>query len=89
MELEFFCTPGTELDWFAYWKDFCHKWLLDLGMRDENLRLRDHDPEELSHYSNATTDFEFVFPFGWGELWGSSPSAGASCGAWPPAPTST
>ena len=70
MELEFFCTPGTELDWFAYWKDFCHKWLLNLGMRDENLRLRDHDPEELSHYSNATTDFEFVFPFGWGELWG-------------------
>ena len=70
MELEFFCTPGTELDWFAYWKDFCHQWLLNLGMRDENLRLRDHDPEELSHYSNATTDFEFVFPFGWGELWG-------------------
>ena len=70
MELEFFCTPGTELDWFAYWKDFSHKWLLNLGMRDENLRLRDHDPEELSHYSNATTDFEFVFPFGWGELWG-------------------
>ena len=70
MELEFFCQPGTELEWFKYWKDFCHKWLLDLGMRDENLRLRDHDPEELSHYSNATTDFEFVFPFGWGELWG-------------------
>lgn len=70
MELEFFCTPGTELEWFAYWKDFCHKWLLGLGMKDENLRLRDHDPEELSHYSNATTDFEFVFPFGWGELWG-------------------
>ena len=70
MELEFFCKPGTELEWFAYWKDFCHKWLLNLGMKDENLRLRDHDPEELSHYSNATTDFEFVFPFGWGELWG-------------------
>ena len=70
MELEFFCTPGTELDWFAYWKKFCHDWLLGLGMKDENLRLRDHDPEELSHYSNATTDFEFVFPFGWGELWG-------------------
>ena len=70
MELEFFCKPGTELQWFAYWKEFCHNWLLDLGMRDENLRLRDHDPEELSHYSNATTDFEFVFPFGWGELWG-------------------
>ena len=70
MELEFFCKPGTELEWFAYWKDFCHKWLLGLGMRDENLRLRDHEKEELSHYSNATTDFEFVFPFGWGELWG-------------------
>ena len=70
MELEFFCQPGTELEWFAYWKDFCHKWLLSLGMKDENLRLRDHEPEELSHYSNATTDFEFVFPFGWGELWG-------------------
>ncbi|MBR2935392.1 MAG: glycine--tRNA ligase, partial [Oscillospiraceae bacterium] len=70
MELEFFCKPGTELEWFAYWKQFCHQWLLDLGMKDENLRLRDHDPEELSHYSNATTDFEFVFPFGWGELWG-------------------
>ena len=70
MELEFFCKPGTELEWFKYWKEFCHQWLLNLGMKDENLRLRDHDPEELSHYSNATTDFEFVFPFGWGELWG-------------------
>ena len=70
MELEFFCKPGTELDWFAYWKDFCHKWLLELGMQEENLRLRDHEPEELSHYSHATTDFEFAFPFGWGELWG-------------------
>ena len=70
MELEFFCKPGSELDWFAYWKDFCHKWLLELGMLEENLRLRDHEPEELSHYSNATTDFEFAFPFGWGELWG-------------------
>jgi len=70
MELEFFCQPGTELDWFKYWKEFCHKWLLDLGIKTENLRLRDHAPEELSHYSNATTDFEFVFPFGWGELWG-------------------
>lgn len=70
MELEFFCTPGTDLDWFAYWKDFCHQWLLGLGIKDENLKLRDHDPEELSHYSNATTDFEFLFPFGWGELWG-------------------
>ena len=70
MELEFFCKPGTELEWFKYWKEFCHKWLLELGMQDENLRLRDHEPEELSHYSNATTDFEFAFPFGWGELWG-------------------
>ena len=70
MELEFFCKPGTELDWFAYWKDFCHKWLLALGMKDNNLRLRDHEKEELSHYSNATTDFEYLFPFGWGELWG-------------------
>ena len=70
MELEFFCQPGSELEWFAYWKDFCKQWLLGLGMREENLRLRDHDPEELSHYSNATTDFEFMFPFGWGELWG-------------------
>ncbi len=70
MELEFFCKPGTELDWFAHWKDFCHKWLLSLGMKDNNLRLRDHEKEELSHYSNATTDFEYLFPFGWGELWG-------------------
>ena len=70
MELEFFCKPGTDLEWFAYWKNFCHKWLLDLGMKDENLRLRDHDPEELCFYSKATTDFEFLFPFGWGELWG-------------------
>ncbi len=70
MELEFFCKPGTDLEWFKYWKDFCHKWLLDLGMTPENLRLRDHDPEELCFYSKATTDFEFLFPFGWGELWG-------------------
>ena len=70
MELEFFCQPGTELEWFAYWKQFCKDWLLGLNIKEENLRLRDHDPEELSHYSNATTDFEFVFPFGWGELWG-------------------
>ncbi len=70
MELEFFCKPGTDLEWFGYWKNYCHKWLLDLGMRDENLRLRDHDPEELCFYSKATTDFEFLFPFGWGELWG-------------------
>ncbi len=64
MELEFFCKPGTELDWFKYWKEFCYNWLLNLNMKAENLRLRDHDPEELSHYSNATTDFEFTFPFG-------------------------
>jgi len=70
MELEFFCKPGTDLEWFNYWKNFCHQWLLDLGMKDENLRLRDHDPDELCFYSKATTDFEFLFPFGWGELWG-------------------
>ncbi len=70
MELEFFCQPGSDLEWFAYWKDFCHQWLLSLGIKDENLRLRDHEKEELSHYSNATTDIEFLFPFGWGELWG-------------------
>ena len=70
MELEFFCEPDTDLEWFAYWRGFCRDWLLGLGMREENLRLRDHDPEELCFYSKATTDFEFLFPFGWGELWG-------------------
>ena len=70
MELEFFCKPGTDLEWFDYWRTFCRDWLLSLGIKEENLRLRDHDPEELSHYSKATTDFEFLFPFGWGELWG-------------------
>ncbi len=70
MELEFFCKPGTDLEWFTYWRGFCRDWLLSLGMREENLRLRDHDPEELCFYSKATTDFEFMFPFGWGELWG-------------------
>ena len=70
MELEFFCKPGTDLEWFAFWKDYCKQWLLDLGMREENLKLRDHSPEELCFYSKATTDFEFLFPFGWGELWG-------------------
>ncbi len=70
MELEFFCEPDTDLEWFAYWKNFCHQWLLDLGMKDENLKLRDHDKDELSFYSKATTDFEYKFPFGWGELWG-------------------
>ena len=70
MELEFFCKPGTDLEWFAFWKNYCHQFLLELGMKDENLRLRDHSPEELCFYSKATTDFEFLFPFGWGELWG-------------------
>ncbi len=70
MELEFFCAPGEDLKWFAYWKDFCKKWLLELGLKEENLKFRDHSKEELSHYSNATTDVEFLFPFGWGELWG-------------------
>ena len=70
MELEFFCKPGTDLEWFKYWKDYCENFLLSLGIKKENMRLRDHDPEELSHYSNATTDIEYLFPFGWGELWG-------------------
>ncbi|MBQ1259712.1 MAG: glycine--tRNA ligase, partial [Clostridia bacterium] len=70
MELEFFCRPGTDLDWFKYWKDYCEQFLYSLGMKPENLRLRDHSPEELCFYSKATTDFEFLFPFGWGELWG-------------------
>ena len=70
MELEFFCKPGTDLEWFDYWRSFCKNWLLSLGIKEENLRLRDHDPEELCFYSKATTDFEFLFPFGWGELWG-------------------
>ena len=70
MEMEFFCKPGTEMQWFDYWRKFCHDWLVSLGLCEENLRLRDHEKEELSHYSNATTDFEYLFPFGWGELWG-------------------
>lgn len=70
MELQFFCKPGTSLDWFEYWRTFCVEWLLKLGIKEEHMRLRDHSPEELSHYSNATTDIEFLFPFGWGELWG-------------------
>jgi glycyl-tRNA synthetase len=70
MEMEFFCRPGTELEWFDYWRAFCRKWLASLGLKEENLRARDHSDEELSHYSNATTDFEYLFPFGWGELWG-------------------
>ena len=70
MECEFFCKPDTDLEWFYYWKDFCKNWLLNLGLKEENIRLRDHEKEELSFYSKATTDIEFLFPFGWGELWG-------------------
>ena len=70
MELEFFCEPGTDLEWFDYWRSYCKNFLLSIGIREENLRMRDHDPEELVFYSKATTDFEFKFPFGWGELWG-------------------
>ena len=70
MELEFFCEPDTDLEWFAYWKSFCLNWLHSLGLKDEEVRYRDHDKEELSFYSKATTDVEFLFPFGWGELWG-------------------
>ena len=70
MEMEFFCKPGTDLEWFSYWKDYCKNFLLGLGLKEENIRMRDHEQEELSHYSNATTDIEFLFPFGWGELWG-------------------
>ena len=70
MELEFFCKPGTDLEWFEFWRGYCRDWLLNLGMDEESLRLRDHDKDELCFYSKATTDFEFLFPFGWGELWG-------------------
>ena len=70
MELEFFCKPGTDMEWFEYWRAFCRDWLLNLGIKEENLRLRDHSPEELCFYSKGTTDIEFLFPFGWGELWG-------------------
>ncbi|MCR4645041.1 MAG: glycine--tRNA ligase [Oscillospiraceae bacterium] len=70
MELEFFCKPGTDLEWFQYWRGYCRDFLLGLGIKEENIRLRDHDPEELCFYSKATTDFEYLFPFGWGELWG-------------------
>jgi len=72
MELEFFCSPDNDLEWFSYWKEFCINWLKDLGVPDENMRVRDHSPEELSHYSKATTDIEYLFPanLGWGELWG-------------------
>jgi len=70
MELEFFCKPGTDMEWFVYWKEYCVNFLKALGMKDENIRLRDHKKEELAHYSVATTDIEYLFPFGWGELWG-------------------
>lgn len=70
MELEFFCKPGDDLEWFSYWRNFCYEWLISLGTKKENIRLRDHSKDELSHYSNATTDIEYRFPFGWGELWG-------------------
>lgn len=70
MELEFFCKPGTDLEWFAYWRKYCKDWLLSIGLKEENIRLRDHDAEELCFYSKATTDFEYKFAFGWGELWG-------------------
>ena len=70
MELEFFCKPGTDLEWFNFWRGYCRDWLLNLGMDKDSLRLRDHDKDELCFYSKATTDFEFIFPFGWGELWG-------------------
>ena len=70
MELEFFCKPGTELEWFDYWRAYCKNWLLSLGVEENNTRMRDHSEEELSHYSNATSDIEYLFPFGWGELWG-------------------
>ena len=70
MELEFFCKPGTDLEWFEYWRSFCYNWLINLGIKEEDIRARDHDKEELSFYSKATTDLEFKFPFGWGELWG-------------------
>ena len=70
MELEFFCKPGTDLEWFEYWKAYCRNFLLSLGMKEDHLRQRDHSPEELSHYSKGTTDLEYTFPWGWGELWG-------------------
>ena len=70
MELEFFCEPGTDLEWFAYWKKYCINWLKALGIKEDEMRARDHSQEELCFYSKATTDLEFLFPFGWGELWG-------------------
>jgi glycyl-tRNA synthetase len=70
MELEFFCKPGTDLEWHSYWKEYCWNFLLNLGIKEESIRFRDHEQDELSHYSNATSDIEYRFPFGWGELWG-------------------
>jgi len=70
MELEFFCKPGEDLEWFEYWRSFCREWLINLGISEDNIKMRDHEKEELSHYSKATTDIEYLFPFGWGELWG-------------------
>ena len=70
MELEFFCKPGTDMEWFEYWRSFCINWLKDLGIKDDEMRARDHSPEELCFYSKGTTDIEYLFPFGWGELWG-------------------
>ena len=70
MELEFFCEPGSDLGWFNFWRNYCKNWLLSLGIKENSIRLRDHEKEELSHYSSATSDIEFLFPFGWGELWG-------------------
>lgn len=70
MELEFFCEPGKDMEWFEYWKAYCVKWIQTLGIKEANMRVRDHSDEELSHYSNATSDIEYLFPFGWGELWG-------------------
>jgi glycyl-tRNA synthetase len=70
MELEFFCRPEEEMKWFTYWRSFCVQFLYDIGLKEENVTLRDHKPEQLSHYSNATTDIEYAFPFGTGELWG-------------------
>ena len=72
MELEFFCKPGTDLEWFEYWRSFCKNWLLNLGMKENNIRLRDHSKEELVFYSKGTTDIEFAFPFGWGRTMGNS-----------------
>ncbi len=70
MEMEFFCEPDTDLEWFEYWKKYCIDWLVTLGMKPDEMRVRDHEKEELSFYSKATSDIEFLFPFGWGELWG-------------------